>query len=188
MLSTMNLSVVSSPAASGLAGIALRVVVVSCLAVWLLATCLAQFNYSWVRRVVSDPLHIIPRWTFFAPNPGTSDFHLVFRQVSVTGEMSHFREMSTRRRRRLAVLFNPEKRANKALHDLSVMLASLIATRNWDETTIQYSFPYLGLLNMALTQPRDPTTEKIQFCLLCTSGYRDSGSPVMIITSGFHRV
>jgi hypothetical protein len=29
-----------------------------------------------------DPLGLLPRWTFFAPNPGIYDYHIVYREVN----------------------------------------------------------------------------------------------------------
>ena len=48
--------------------------VVFCL--WLFTTILYQFDKCAVVISKFDVFHIIPRWTFFAPNPGQHDMHL----------------------------------------------------------------------------------------------------------------
>jgi hypothetical protein len=37
---------------------------------------------------------LLPRWTFFAPNPGTVDYHLCYRHRLANGEFTHWQEVS----------------------------------------------------------------------------------------------
>ena len=156
---------------------------------WFLATIVNQFSCSWARRLTSwDYLRILPRWTFFAPNPGTSDYHLVYRQIHDDGQVTSFIEFPLRPRRWGSWFFNPEKRVTKALLDLSHMLERIVRSGNWDETNIPTSFPYICLLNFLSQCPIDAETTSIQFCLLVTRGYGDLGSPELFICSGLHSV
>lgn len=49
-------------------------------ALWLLISIVWQFQFKSLTAIKEfDFIGIFPNWTFFAPNPGTSDYHIVYR-------------------------------------------------------------------------------------------------------------
>jgi len=169
--------------------IALRIVVAIILASWWALSVLNQLSFGWAKRLTPpDALRVIPRWTFFAPRPGTSDYHLLFRQLSLDGKLSEFRELPIRSRSRWAFILNPDKRVKKAVVDLTMMLRGLLASSEWNATNISMSFPYLVLLNFVSGMRYDESTAAVQFCVFATSGHRDVAAPRLLLSSEFHRV
>jgi hypothetical protein len=169
--------------------IVLRVVVIIALTSWFALSVLNQLSFGWAKRLTPpDVLHLIPRWTFFAPRPGMSDHHLLVRQLRSDGVLSEFRELPIRDRGRWAFLLNPDKRVKKAVLDLAIILQRLLASAEWDTTNIRMSFPYLVLLHYISGVHYDESTLAIQFCILVTSGPRDVASPRLLLSSEFHRV
>ena len=55
--------------------------VIVVLTAWFISTLIAQFwTVPWVARLKSyDLAEVVPGWSFFAPNPGTSDSELLYR-------------------------------------------------------------------------------------------------------------
>jgi hypothetical protein len=119
------------------------------LGVWLLLTMCNQVNLRWMRLVRHlDVMLLIPRWTFFAPNPGLSDFHLSVRTLSADGTASAWEEIDGIAHRTLrSALWNPEKRVTKAVIEVASALAPLC--RDHPER-VASSAPYRCLLNHAL--------------------------------------
>lgn len=61
---------------------------------WLAASILNQFRFSWFQRFRQyDSFSLLPIWSFFAPNPGQSDYHLVFRDRQHDGSHSEWSEI-----------------------------------------------------------------------------------------------
>src|SRR4051812_27831403 len=70
-----------------------------------------------------DAFALIPAWTFFAPNPGTSDTRLLWRQQYGGGATSPWHEAFPPRSSLVRGLWNPEKRIRKAITDVGPMVA-----------------------------------------------------------------
>src|SRR5688500_2497266 len=88
--------------------------------IWFVLSIINQIDHKLVQGIKqNDIFHVLPRWTFFAPNPGFSDYHLLFRHKLATGEISHFKEISlTAQKNLLSAVWHPGKRTKKALSDL----------------------------------------------------------------------
>lgn len=167
----------------------LRVVVLVFFALWLVATLLKQLDFPWARKVVAfDVFHILPRWTFFAPNPGTSDYHLVYRKMDAQNNVSEFLEFPFHERNRLCFLWNPDKRVKKALMDLAIMMNQLCASDEYNENNIGLSFSYVAILNFLSSVPLGSNTRSLQFALLVSDGFIDLKEPRLVICSEFHSV
>lgn len=134
-------------------------------AAWLLLTVLWQFDQlrersRLLRRV--NALHILPIWTFFAPRPGMSDTHILYRD-KIPGEApTEWREVTlVEERRPIHWLWNPIKRLDKVAVDA---LSDIKMTKNKgdeagiDEETLQQhvklSKGYLILMNIVFSNPR----------------------------------
>ena len=154
---------------------------------WLLVTVVTQF-----RGRVSDRLRrhdvfsLLPRWTFFAPNPGVLDYHLLVRDRHHDGSLSAFREIDLRGERSLlGALWNPEKRNQKMLSDVVGTLPGL--RQELSEKGMKTTLPYIAILSHVCNVERSPLAEARQFAIVATGGTCEIASPRMLFQSEFHR-
>src|SRR5215210_3051032 len=123
------------------------VVVVIVYILWVAATVANQFHSwcpAWLRAV--DVFGLIPVWTFFAPNPGMTDYYLLYRDRLPGGSFDNWRKVELKPSEngfRLA-LWNPAKRKHKALSD---MVSSLIRLANQSRSEALVTVPYILILN-----------------------------------------
>ena len=166
------------------------IVVVIIYVVWVAATIANQFHSwypTWLRAV--DVFGLIPIWTFFAPNPGMTDYYLLYRDRLPDGSFDNWRKVEFKESEngfRLA-LWNPTKRKHKALSD---MVSSLIrlANRRRSEALI-VTVPYILILNFITSRPHSLGTNGTQFMVLEHGGF--SGEPErsrVLVLSAIHRL
>ena len=155
-------------------------------AVWLLLTCLGQKEgpvNDAIRRW--DVFSLLPRWTFFAPNPGTSDHHLLYRDRIDEDTYTHWREIPLCESRSfLGAFWNPGKRNKKALTDSTSNL--LMITRKMELWGLKTTLPYIALMNYVSSIPRSHMSEATQFMVLDTYGHITAEEPRLVVRSEFH--
>ncbi|HEX3582819.1 MAG TPA: hypothetical protein VH087_13715 [Thermoanaerobaculia bacterium] len=162
------------------------VIVSAIFVLWLLFTLLSQkegpLNDALRRR---DPLSLLPRWTFFAPNPGTTDHHLLYRDRIDQDTFTHWREIPLAETRTLIGAFwNPGKRNKKALTDAANTL--LRFARTMEPSGLKTTLPYIALINFISAIPRSHLSEATQFMVLDSYGYITDAEPKMVVRSEFH--
>jgi hypothetical protein len=131
-----------------------------------------------------DLLHILPRWTFFAPNPAMRDCHIVCRDRLVNGSLSPWTPVRfSPGRTAMDVIWHPGKRPRKVLSDAA---QSLKRMRRRSASGLQYSLPYILILRRCVAQ-YPPSGEALArpFALVETSG-RDDRRLWITFTSEFH--
>lgn len=159
---------------------------------WLLITCVSQplfFTTNWISRY--DVLRLIPIWTFFAPNPGVSDFNLLSRFKLQDGTITTFDEIPLRGPKKISTaLFNPHRRLQKALHDHARSVVMQIETELTDENrdNIKLTFSYISLLSYCAELPAPADAHFIQFIILESFGYQPLTDTRLIINSEFHKL
>lgn len=124
----------------------------SIVTLWLVITLLAQ--HTRFRPFSSiDAFHVIPRWTFFAPNPGIRDYHLVIRDRCRDGRTSGWKSVPIYSARpRFGYLWHPQKRSSKIMNDAIQSIKLLLKRENVGATGLPFTMPYL-LLYIALLTP-----------------------------------
>ena len=166
------------------------VVVVIIYVAWGAATVATQFHSwcpIWLRAI--DVFGIIPIWTFFAPNPGMTDFYLLYRDRLPDGSFDNWRKIELKDAEngvRLA-LWNPAKRKHKALTD---MVSALLKNANQrGREALIVTVPYILILNYITSRPHSIGTNGTQFMVLEHSGfsYEPERSRVLVM-SGIHRL
>jgi hypothetical protein len=155
------------------------------LMLWLGVSALGQIGFQPVQRLRRmDFLGVVPIWTFFAPNPATGDVYLVYRD----DKTRRWTEISVRRPRRswLASVWNPDRRAAKALFDIAAEITQ--ASRDsQSKDAIQLSVPYLTLLRFVGSRAaREPDVNAMQFMLLSDHGLEKKNDPVPVFVSHWH--
>lgn len=159
---------------------------------WILATCVCQFKEtklsSWLKKF--DTFSLIPLWTFFAPNPGTKDYHLLYREKSRNGEVSDWIEIDIQENRRFwSFLWNPRKRTKKVLSDIIQGLVPMIPSSKKKSNSIMLSLPYMLVLNVVgLQKAQTGDHDSRQFVLAESEGYANDAPPNLILLSPYHPV
>jgi len=160
--------------------------VLSC---WAVLSVAYQFDVPWVRRWSHyDVFSLLPLWTFFAPRPGQSDYHLLYRDRLADGSTAGWQEVEmVEERQPYSWLWNPEKRSKKVLTDVVQLLIDLAAHSQHDRVALILSTPYVLVLNVVMSLPRHAQATHRQFVIAQTFGYVRRGDPEVVIKADFHR-
>ncbi len=136
-----------------------------------------------------DPFGFLPQWSFFAPNPGTSDSRLVYRESRDAQHWSGWIELeSPPACKAPRWLFNPNKAETKALADLSQMVLATWSDldQNNKQGTI-LSWPYIALLRTVMKQRPDSEPGFRQFALVMSKGHEAPRELQVVFVSAAHK-
>ena len=163
------------------------------LGVWLLLAIVNQWGEA-VQRKLSrfDPCHLVPRFTFFAPNPGRTDYHLFYRSATADDHFTDWLEYAPAESRSLiTALWNPGKRFRKSLTDIARVFITWQGPSEpdgHDRARILLSLPYLALLNVIASIPCETGTVARQFAILQSTGFLPDKPLTVLFRSELHRV
>jgi hypothetical protein len=152
---------------------------------WLLTLVCQLPVRRFTELVGRDRFGLIPRWNFFAPTPGNTDYHCLVRAHFAGGTTSTWEELrfAPAERAGAAFLWNPDKRAPKALFDaVSILFRAAKSSRD-PERTVPFSVPYLALLTAASARIASPFATGVQFMLMRSIGGQ---SPEVLFVSNVH--
>jgi hypothetical protein len=145
-----------------------------------------------------NTFNILPIWTFFAPKPGVTDMHLVFRDKNENGSFSDWTEVQVfERRKPYHFIWNPLKRNNKLVVDALSQLKNLKniqdSEKKEDEDFFQMklllSKGYLIILSIVVNYPHKlPDSQSRQFIVAETSFLNGARHFVPILSSPFHEL
>ena len=149
---------------------------------WLAASVIGQFPGRLNDRLrTADAFGLIPSWSFFAPNPARSDCHLVYRHILRGGVVTEWSEAFVWRPTWARWVWNPDRRVEKAISDASSHLS-----RRKDLDGVQWTTPYLLLLNYVSGLPRSDDAMAVQYALLGSFGYNIGTAPFVRFVSDAH--
>jgi hypothetical protein len=164
-------------------------IVCAVVAAWVLVTVFAHFPplQYWINRF--DQCHVIPRWNFFAPNPGDRDYHLVVRTRCEDGRVTEWQNVPLYvPRPKLACLWHPQKRAAKVLNDAVQSLRFLQRREGVSNSGLPFSLPYLLLLSIASrAAPVAAGAMELQFAIIEATGHDDTRALRCAFLSSYHR-
>jgi hypothetical protein len=145
----------------------------SIVTLWLVITLFAQHSRFQPLINSIDAFHVIPRWTFFAPNPGTRDYHLVLRDRCRDGRMSSWKSVSIYSPRpRFGYLWHPQKRASKIMNDAIQSIKLLLKCGDVGATGLPFTMPYLLLLYYAAhAVPPEADAIEFQIAIIESTGH-----------------
>lgn len=152
---------------------------------WTLLTFVFQFTGSKVRAFQFWAyLGLLPYWSFFAPQPPTSDYHLLYRDHLADGTVLPWREVQPEKHQWWRPLWNPQMRQTKALSDVIGDLNLLVnpSVPPW----LEVSVPYLLLLHTITNCSHIPTTCSVQFLILNSPGGLSESEPEVLFLSHIH--
>jgi hypothetical protein len=158
--------------------------------IWFTLSVVNQFSFQWFDRVLEfDYFSLIPYWTFFAPNPGRTDYHVVYRDKRPDGSTTNWREVVLTEPRGLAsVVWNPKKRSKKVLSDVAMSIARIVRANPATEQFVIVSFQYLLILNYLVKSVPSSTSVERQFAIVETAGFYREGPPSVVLRSDFHSI
>jgi hypothetical protein len=141
---------------------------------------------SWLK--CRDACAYIPTWTFFAPNPGVTDTRVLWREQLTDGSVSHWHEVVPPQCGILRAVWNPRKRARKAVTDCGPMVTRLIA-RSKQSPLPMLSLPYLMLVQHIAGISGFPLSLARQFTIVSTQGADDAEDATfrLLFISHWHR-
>lgn len=151
-------------------------------AVWLVLSLIAQLPgrpAAWIRTW--DPFGVIPSWSFFAPNPARTDPHLLYRHSLANGAVTGWTEAFVWRPVWYRFLWNPDRRAEKAISDATSSLQ-----RRTKPLGVRLSVPYLLLLEHVSRLPSPREAVAVQFALMGSWGPGASQEPFVRFVSDTH--
>jgi hypothetical protein len=164
------------------------VLAIGVLMLWLVCSVILQFGPTWFSFIERyDVFMLLPRWTFFAPRPGMSDYHLLYRDQLENGLLSDWVEIPITEERKLySFLWNPEKKSKKILSDVVASLLQLGQSGVRESTALMLSLPYLILLNVVVHHDQRRAGTQRQFVLV--EKFRHEGNPTIrvLLTSASH--
>jgi hypothetical protein len=157
------------------------------LGIWLLLSIMAQFRDVKIIKWINDrdPFALLPAWTFFAPNPGVTDYQLFYRDKLYDGQFTTWKKVRHRDRSIFHSIVNPDKRAQKAIADCCISILQMVK-ENRNNRLIQKSFPYLMIMSCIMYMPKDSESEYRQFSIVRTFGFISSKKPINEFTSSLH--
>ncbi|MEU7132152.1 hypothetical protein [Streptomyces sp. NPDC046261] len=165
--------------------------VTAVLAVWSLLSALAQLGpvaprlTAWQHRF--DVFGLIPRYHFFAPRPGTHDYHLLIRTRPHGGTFGAWREVTPGQPRHWwNAVWNPDRRHHKHLFDLGTTLAR--TDPGCADPATALSVPYLLVLHHVTTLVEPAEGAQVQFLIARSAGHRPAEPPEGVFLSRAHQV
>jgi hypothetical protein len=184
-------------------------VLIVLLATWFALSVLGQIGvrnpssrFQRIRRW--DWFGLIPIWTFFAPRPSWTDYHLLYRDRLMDGNLTPWTEVVLIEQRRWwHIVWNPGKHERKALIDFvrtftrevgrlknkivqtDLELSGCTAAQL--PASIFMSSPYIALLHVVCHLPRLSKAHSTQFLIMKMDAV-DSGDPSALILSAFHEL
>lgn len=158
------------------------------LLLWLLLSAVCQVKHPLVAVIRRrDVCSLIPNWSFFAPRPGTNDYHLLFRDCDVAGACRSWQEIPLADARTLwGAVWNPQKRNKKALSDTVRSLLQI--SRGPLHGSVYLTIPYLATLNYISSLPHARSSVATQFMIMQSDGFISAQDPQLVFISNVHRL
>jgi len=126
---------------------------------------------------------LIPTWTFFAPNPVSSDRFLYYRDY-VSDKSTEWKKANKEESFAcIDLLWNPSRREEKAITD--AMFQLLRMSDSFDKDRLHLTTSYLTILNFITTRTHEPNTVAIQF-LFATKRFDEFTKPLFV--SSIHAI
>jgi hypothetical protein len=174
-------------------------IVVAIFSIWFLLSVGFQIAPISAKIGRFDRFGFLPRWTFFAPNPGTYDHHLVYRECGADVDVSSIEKLDSvgpllspwQQVERLnggvciPFIWNPHRRVTKTVTDIvNTLVVARTHLNNPD--FIQFTVEYFMLLHLIARDA--PASVQRQFAIVRTHGFLGDRTPELVFISNFHRM
>jgi len=166
------------------------IIVAAVLGLFFLAGVLHQLRLDrWWLVSRYDIFHLLPRYSFFAPNPGRHDTHVVYRD-RIGGQDTPWCQLQpgyTDRRWRW--IWNPNRYQRKAVSDLANALLQIERRNRESARVVLLSSSYISLLVWVMAQPSpgESHTHR-QFAVVGSNGFGEARQLEVRFVSEVHRI
>jgi hypothetical protein len=162
--------------------------IISTLVAWFALSVLNQYRRGkWIEYAKRyDILALIPTWTFFAPSPGRTDYHLLYRDFAANGNLSLWRDVELKPYSQLRFVWNPDRRISKAVTDQIPSIVSPIREGDAYDRVRMLEVPYIMILTFVSTIPQDFLAYRRQFLIAQTNGPEYERDPQILFVSPLH--
>jgi hypothetical protein len=166
------------------------------LGTWILITIITQFSENKITKYLPKFLiSFIPKYTFFAPLPGTQDYSLFIRYKTKDDLLSNWKDLNPYQEKRnwYAFLWNPKRRVDKSFFDLTITFLSIYNSFH-DKDSNDYriklltSVPYLMVISYISNLPQIPIYNQVQFSLTARTSFNEEVNIEPIFISEFHEL
>lgn len=158
------------------------------IAFWGLFSIVYQFKINPLQKLPKEFTVLLSRWSFFAPNPGTYEFHLLFRSKEVSGKINDWKKIGTTENRHLSnAIWHPEKRAKKLIIG-SIRTLAASQFENVEDISCQKNMGYLHLLSFIMSFPHQKDEISRQFLVIKKDTYQSPKDLELVIQSKFHKL
>jgi len=172
-----------------IAGYVFGVIGIVVFSVWFLLTIAFQKNNRLSRLTTRfDRFRLVPKWSFFTPDPGASNYHFVYRSRDDETSVSPWLELNLSPRGVLYPLWNPRRRYREGMIELFHLVA--LFSINCSAERLQFTAPYIILLDVARKQLGRSLSSKAfyQFAVVETRGATGASVPLVRFFSLTHPV
>ena len=146
---------------------------------------------GWFTRLkVWDFFSVLPKWTFFAPNPGRYDNRILYRDKLQDGQKSDWMELPLIEKRGwLSAIWNPHKRLTKGVSDaVHEMAVSRQISRDVYQETFPVQVPHLFFLNCVLNADQPTQSKERQYVVVASHGFDENTEILIQARSQFYRL
>lgn len=159
------------------------------LSFWLLVSLLFQTKRVRFVDVLKrhDHFAMIPAWSFFAPNPGTSDIHLLYRDKLIDGNVTYWKQIRWETNA-VRVVWNPHKRLQKGISDMATDVQRYASGNLKHGERVLVHPGFIALLNYVSRLQHTPFAEFTQFCIARSFGAHSEERAELTFLSNFHRI
>lgn len=170
------------------------IVVIIFYSLWFILTIMNQFKNAAYRKYILkiDIFRVLPLWTFFAPNPGVSDYNLLYRIKTVDGTILPFINIVLRSNKTISnAIWNPSKRGQKALNDFVQEIRRMVKKDGVIEENqhlLKITIPYIAIIHYCSHINQNSINDSIQFTIIESFGYTDRFEPRLVFNSDFHSI
>lgn len=146
---------------------------------------------AWVNRI--NPYGFVPKWTFFAPVPGTYNYRLIFRDLLADGLAQPWEEVDwCPGRRWIHALWHPRRLTTKLIMDSINGLAEVLILMVKEGMDVErnpqgliLSTPYVLLLNLVMSLPlQSPSSIAREFAVFQQDPFADRQASVEFARMG----
>lgn len=157
--------------------------VVSILTLWFAASVLNQFPRSSAWAITAwDHIGFVPFWNFFAPEPVSSDYYLVYRHFGSDGWIGPWQDFTVPPKRALlSWIWHPHRRSRKIIMETAFAIITNAATVE-ESASIRLGTPYLLILHCVSRAPRFSDSVAVQYAFIRQSHRGSNESPVAFVS------
>ena len=156
--------------------------------VWFLLSVLNQFRFKFMYKVLAfDYFHLLPFWTFFAPEPGISDHELMYRDRAIDKTITPWKKVVFAQRSNSFLWFiDNNKYKSKIISDHQSHIIEMVKN-DFNQNQLKLTFSYLSLLSYVMLFSKNNNAEQRQFIIVDKQKSDDKINFHIILASEWHK-